>query len=759
MELKRKLAKKFFVFNSVIAASLFSSAANSANFVGNYYGGLPEKIVGDTLLKQLTNTSIFSKIPGNSETLGTDVAVSLSGTKFTQKFQLLVNLGADRSANFYIRPSSLTSSAPKSIGTNRDKSWYAFSGITARVDPSSHSVKVNLYGTAPYKNWTTYQSKSSALLFPYYIDGANSVSSNGLASDSSGSGILFRWSSSANYSLDANATAAVVTVYVAPSLSDSSGYISVNINQATYDSNTGEIVIGKQLTDSLQSFYVDGYSLSQWMNLPIIASSSSAAFNDDYLSVVGNIPAGSNPTDKYFADNAAAVYLGHTVTKASARQPRGISDDFYYCLSTFGLWCVERLFGAPSIDGADDHRIDPVIVSQPQPPSNIDSLQAYDVAEIGPPRRNPNLDDVDLAMNMLACGQEDPDDATSPLACTVDDSTAIAAFTALSLDDARTMRRALHDYADALESGAASPPTINTNNSAVNSWAIQNPELAETLLDGVISVMNSSSAVDQPSTKGAVRNRGKKMIRASCVKSSSVQEASDEGWICIKKAKVKTSDAGNRTGVPPNVQPGGQYYLQSDGTQTANFNTLIREIVNSSQIPPGFSSSNFGASVRAIARDGAPSGYNRGIVYLMNANFQGQASNTGRRFGFGLQHILSPGPSQQQRDRGITQDASIGHREDWAALGVGNDTAGQNQLTRIIMSAVTSTTAISSQAQRNSMVAGFSYARDYSSIVVANGSTYDTYTNIRIVIGGDGNIITAYPLKGAKHTQTKSDLK
>jgi len=755
MKSKTKSVSVLIFVHSTCAALIFSFASNaqsasgstvSASFIGNYFGGLPQNITGDTLVKQLVNTSKFPGITGTSETFGTDVPVNFSSTRFTQKFKLLVALDQDRSANFYIRPTGLGSTLPNIIGVNQPKGGNAFSGISARIDPVSGKMVVKLFGTADQS--------------PVILDQQSTLGTYSFNSLGGPSGFWLRWTNTASYSLDADATAAMMTVYVIPSVTGPGGYIAANFNQATYDGSSASIVIGKQLNSSPFYFSVDDYSLNQWMQLPVIASSSKSAFDDDYLSMAGNIPAGTTPTDKYFGDNGSAVFLEHTVTKPSSRTARGISDDIIYCVSTLGAWCLERFFGAPTLPDSSTNppALHPVIVTQPQPPSNIDSLRAYDVLEIGSPRRLA-LDDVDVALNMQACGQENPDDVTSPNACTSDDDIAMRAFTALSLNAAMAMRQALHDYADALQSGAASPPTINTNNPAVNIWAIRNPELAESLLDSTINVMRSSTAVDQPLIGGTVRNRGKKMIRASCVQSSATNEASGEEWECVKKARSKTSDAGNRTGVPPNLQRGGQYYMRDNASQSTNFQTLVREVTNRSQIPAGFSSTNFASSVRAIARDGASPGFNRGIVYIMDANYQQSSSNTGRRFGFGLAHILSPGPTPQQLASGIAQDASIGHREEWANLGVGNNVTGQNLLARIIMAALTSTNDARRQTQRGAINGGFSYTRDYDSIMISNGSTYDTYTNIRIVIGGNGNVITAFPLKGARHTSSKSDLK
>ncbi|WP_143751082.1 hypothetical protein [Burkholderia sp. HI2714] len=749
----RIISKKKCIGGATMAAFLLSSgllfygtSSVAADFRSNYFGGLPERIDGNVLLKQIVNRSIFVNIDGANETLGTDAVTSLLGGRFTQIFGLVVKLGPDgtdnRAASFFMRTAGLYGNAP-SIILKDSSGNYGYSGISAHFGNGIASIKFFGAGEdhSNYVNGTSFRRSLE--------DSKNLVKNDG------GSVIFKRMTASDAYVLDDSATAVKMSVYVSPS-SDGGGYILVTFNQAQYNEAGKLIFIGKNLTSKQFVYKVDGYTINQWMSLPVIASSSKSAFDGNFDAFVRNIPATVNPTDQYFGENESVILFSHLAKKPASREARGIGEDIWQCLSTFGLWCLERFGGAPTID-APSHEmlVSEIVTSQPQR-SNRTELTPYVSEEISPPRRLSNREDVQLAMDELACGKSDPSDISSPQECSVEDEQATSVFTNLSLNEMQSLRQALHDYADALQWGAAAAPIVNTGNGIVDQWVLQNPGRAEGLLDSLIIIARNSSAIDKPTTKGAVRNR-KKAIKAQCV-SNSRQEVEGEGWECVKKVAKMKGGSTERTGLPPTLNKGGVFYMSTDGAQAGNFNVLIREVSNSGLAPAGYTSENFRMMVSAIARDGAPAGLNRGVVYLMNSVNPNRHANQGVRFGFGIAHILSPGPTEEQRRRGITSGPDIGHREDWARLGVNNDAAGRALLARIIMAAISGSDAPLSSPPRVSSN-GFNYARTYGSITIGNGLHYDTYTNIVIVIGSNGNVITAYPTRNSRKKSGASELR
>ena len=305
----------------------------NAEFRGAYSGGIPDGVVGDTLLKQFANTSIYPAFQGGVEPLRID-AIPAFGDNFRQAIKILVKFDsvADKKASVMLRPTGLNT-LPDIVGRESasENARAAFSGITAHVTAST--LEVNFFGTID-SDMRPSQGASGEHNWRFSFPA-------GMSSSAASTPYLHQWIDRKSIAVDSDATAVLISAYIVPSTSTSnhagSGYIALQFNQATLD-GVKTIVVGKSLTDMPLLFEINKYSMDQWQTLPIIASSSHIAHTDGRNAVAWNIPAAMPPISEYFRDNSSVAYMEYLATRPSGRERRGItSDDLAYCLSTIGM--------------------------------------------------------------------------------------------------------------------------------------------------------------------------------------------------------------------------------------------------------------------------------------------------------------------------------------------------------------------------------------------------------------------------------------
>ncbi|MBD1567185.1 hypothetical protein P4S52_09575 [Vibrio sp. SA48] len=399
-------------------------------------------------------------------------------------------------------------------------------------------------------------------------------------------------------------------------------------------------------------------------------------------------------------------------------------EDFIQGITSLTAWWWEMLFGAPSIcsslpqSGLPAPQIDLVPVRNQ--PTNID-LSVYEADEI----QGGDVPDFEVAMGVQFCNDRPPTRRTgNPEDCTLADRDAIRLIGNLSLRSVRELIQNINDYHADSAAGAAAPLHLTTGNAQLDAWMIADPERAANALSSAASIAQVSDSRANPEKPNNMRQRKKKVVKASCAENNAMREASEQGWECVRKAKRKLKRQDDVIAVPPQLQTGGRYYLAG----RSEFDVLVRTFLRPGpELPAGIRSNEFAGLTAAIAHDGASTGDNLGIVYLNNPVNRGR-----QRFPFGLNHIWAPGGGGGDQ----------GHREDWRALSVNS----ASDLTRVIMAALTDVHAQYTQTR----TADGKVVRTYRRFSFMDGGRQTVYQNVRIVLRQNGMVVTAFPLKNAK---------
>ncbi|MHA2690738.1 hypothetical protein, partial [Vibrio harveyi] len=222
----------------------------------------------------------------------------------------------------------------------------------------------------------------------------------------------------------------------------------------------------------------------------------------------------------------------------------------------------------------------------------------------------------------------------------------------LSPRSVRELIQNINDYHADSEAGAAAPLHLRTGNTQLDAWMAADSERAANALSSAASIAEVSDSRANPDKPSNMRQRKKKVVKASCAENNVKREASEQGWECVRKAKRKLNRHDNAIAVLPQLQTGGRYYLAG----TSEFDVLVQTFLRPGpELPAGIRTNEFAGLTAAIAHDGASTGDNLGIVYLNNPVNRGR-----QRFPFGLNHIWAPGGGGGEQ----------GHREDWRALSV-----------------------------------------------------------------------------------------
>jgi len=523
-------------------------------------------------------------------------------------------------------------------------------------------------------------------------------------------------------------------------------------NAAAGDNSTqypGRIVARARLISDVK-LKVDAEAWTHWIQQAIRAGSA----DTNRALVAGRVGSAAFVEQRMLS---LASDGGHA-SGSNARKKRCV-EDWILAATTFGSWFIERLLlgadSACSLDGASDanapHRdlalveIVPFIQARPNIDHAIYEATAYPDDEASAFAR---------AAGILFCGDDIANGGTgSNDACTVQDHAALTAIGALS---PRAVRRLLDQIAGIGASARGETQPLRTGNTRLDQWLNADWTRASNALDAALSVVAVSDAALAPEQPMAAGGGSAVLVKASCAHSdafgephpAAVSEDDDSNrnaWqACTKKSQKKVGTQGKRFAVPPLVQSHGQYHMRpaeafADLRRSDPFRRLIAQFNASGRSRPGgMTESQFPLMTRAIAVDGARTGDNLGIVFLNDATDRRQPGR--RRFSFGLEHIWAPGTGGGD---------NAGHRGDWAALD-GLPVDSLDMLAHIVMSALTDVNADYVQQRPD---AKGNRPRTYRSFRFTYSGALYVIHDVRVILGQNGMVITAYPLVGAKAVQ------
>jgi hypothetical protein len=421
----------------------------------------------------------------------------------------------------------------------------------------------------------------------------------------------------------------------------------------------------------------------------------------------------------------------------SIRSPRSIESFLSGVYSTFGL--VYHFFRNADLSWTDPrnnapaHRVELVPAHEPEHPDTVEVTVAS--------KLNGNArSDFGFAMGIAFCNDRPRPNGqnVSAEACTLEDYEAAEAIGDLT----PAALHALIAQIDATNNaGAAATEPLRTGNARLERWLNENWDRASNALNAAVAIVGVSDMAEDPQQPGKRKEKlnGKtaSLVSARCATGVETQDeaqanAEDDWQECTSQARRRLLARGAVSLVPLVQTRGGQYHLRN----TPGFDLLVRQFRNSGKtLPPGISGDQFGGMTRAIARDAAHTGHNLGIVYLNDPVALG-GNPRPYRFTFGLEHIWTPGAGGGDY---------AGHRDDWGNF-PGLPINGREMLVNVIMAALTDVNAHYQQERGRTG----NVVRTYRRFMFQHGGQSFMLTNIRIVLGQNGMVITAYPLQGAK---------
>lgn len=521
--------------------------------------------------------------------------------------------------------------------------------------------------------------------------------------------------------ISANATHFVVTLYVVPRLNNESmpqgkSNLLVTVKEATVQ---GMHVVGGRLLAGNVTLAVDERNWSHWRQEPLRAGVVSA--NDSPLD-----PARAITRRLPFVEQRTIDLRDESGGRR--RDKRCVSDILYQASNLLLPALLEVYFGQADLCSLDPHpnqdiagMLPLVEVTDPQDiPRNIDST-VFEASAL-----NPDQDTFDAAMGIQFCNANHrPGDGEEP--CSDDDQRAIAAIgdlTPLEIDELLAQITRMFDP-DQPGTG-----TLRTGIPELDRWLNANPARAEEALNAAKAIVHVSDAAKEP--KAPVKNKKKKkakLLKASCISTTQENDGSGDAFeLCVRKATRKIGETGPVVALPPLVENNERFHLRG----TPEFNRLVREFRNTGRsLPPGIADEQFSRFTAAIARDRAPTGDNLGIIFINDPALRGNDA----RFKYGIEHIWSPGGGGGDDE---------GHREDWQGL-PGLSVNGREMLAQVIMAALTDPNARFTQTRsRNGNI-----RRNFEYFTFMRGQQLFVIRNVRIVLGQNGMVITAFPLPGA----------
>ncbi|GLT17017.1 hypothetical protein GCM10007938_07940 [Vibrio zhanjiangensis] len=644
------------------------------------------------------------------------------GDNLISRIRVLIKVNADNSTSFMIRAIGENATPDSQVSIDRD-GYYGYVGLTGTINGNFLHMRYN--GTGDRALGPTPPLLDSYLFTP-----------------GSGNPLMKYWEFKLNLeeSIEEGYVLATLNIFsdkAQKQLIEKTN-ISFELNNAEYFPETGVTLVGNSLLSSPIHFRTDEYSQNQWSSYHLLYSTSSEAIQDQYFSGQ-HIGAVSPLTQEHrYAKDVDNLILAQQTTlplelpTAHRRQKRCV-EDFIQAVQSLGAWALARWWGEPSVCGVQNNQpianVPPLIVDEPQSTGN-DNNVVYEVIETQPHSDNP--DAFNTAMNVFACDDNVNTDANEGT-CTTEQNDAINLIGDLTRDQLSTVINEVHEHLNLAAQGAGPALSVNTGNPNLDSYINHHPDVAIELLNSAMQIADASNVkpdklVSRRSKKGKKRNDN--VVTGSCA-NSSPEVREDDGFQCVQKIRRRANrqPTDSVVSLPPLMQTGGQYFTRS--SDSANFRTMIRAF-NNIGVSSRMNRNEVATNTWAIAYDGAAPGNNRRFVVLSDAN-------NGRRdrFGFGLAHIWT------NRDGG--------HQNDFTSVGINN----REMLAHMIMAALTSTDG---NVRISTRTGEGGQRRDYAEVRFVYGGNHYVLTNVAIVVGSDGYVITAFPVKKSTLRRLKDEF-
>lgn len=271
--------------------------------------------------------------------------------------------------------------------------------------------------------------------------------------------------------------------------------------------------------------------------------------------------------------------------------------------------------------------------------------------------------------------------------------------------------------------------TLRTGNDELDQWLNADLVRAENALNAAQAVVHVSDARAEPKKPVKNKKKKRKLVKASCTETMARDPSSaDPFQECVRRAKRRIGETEPIVALTPHVVNNERYHARG----TPQFDRLARQFINLGRgMPWGLSEAQFAKFTAAIARDRAPTGDNLGFVFINDPTLR----NGPERFRYGVEHIWAAGAGGGD---------TAGHRDDWQALR-GLSVRGRDMLIQLIMAALTDPNARFTQTRTSNG----NVVRTFEYFMFMHGSTPFAIRNVRIVLGQNGMVVTAYPLRNA----------
>jgi hypothetical protein len=459
-----------------------------------------------------------------------------------------------------------------------------------------------------------------------------------------------------------------------------------------------------------------------------------------------NLPAGFTGGVPFIEQRAIAL---NGDSNARRRDKRCMSDIAYEISHLMFPLLLEVYFGRADLCSLDPHPNQDIAAPLPLVEiTNRDDVPAYVTSTVyeavaREPDQLGGTDAFDAAMATQFCNTNNPQ-ANDGTACTDEDLRAAGQIGTLSPAQITELLAHIERMFDPDQPGTA---TLRTGHAELDRWLNADLERAENALNAAQAVVHVSDVrknPKEPIKNDNDENRKRPLVKSSCVMTDKHARASDDDGfqVCVRDAKRRLNIRRSVIAVPPLVEHAQERNdAKKDKTRenhgyfrprTPEFNRILTEFRNSGrEMPRGLSQSQLAEFTAAAARDPAPTGDNVGLILFNNPAFRG----TVQRFPYGIEHIWAPGG-------GGGDDA--GHRDDWTGF-KGFKVERRELMVDVVMTALTDPNAQYTQTRtrKGNIVRTFHYF-----VFTHNGTMY-AIRNVRIVLGQNGMVITAYPLRNA----------
>ncbi|PNQ54109.1 hypothetical protein C1141_17635 [Vibrio agarivorans] len=636
------------------------------------------------------------------------------GDNLISRIRILIKVNQDSSSSFMIRAIGEDSTPDSGISVDQDRNW-GYVGLVGDIRGNELFMRYN--GTGERALCPTPSLLNSFLFTP-----------------GSGNPLMKYWEFKLNLKEDVEEGYVLVTLNIFSDKAQKQLFektnLSLEINRADYFPETGISVMGDSLLSSPIHFRTDEYSQNQWSSYHLLYSTSTEAINDRYFSGKHISVLSSSVQENRYASDLSNLILAQQTTiplalPSTHRRQKRCLEDFIQSLQSLGAWAFARWLGEPSVCGIKSHQptanVPPLIVDDPQLTGNSNNV-VYEVIEVQPHSDNP--DGFNTAMNVLACGDNVNTD-TNEGECTTEQNEAINLMGDLTRNQLSTVINDVQEHLNLSAQGASTALSVNTGNSHLDFFINGNPEVAIDLLNSAMQIANVSNVkqdklVSRRTKKGKKRNDN--VLTGSCAHNDP-EVKDDDSSQCVQKIRRRANKKPTETVVslPPLLQTGGRYFTRS--SDSSNFHNMLKAF-NNSGVSSRMSMNELTGHTWAVAYDGVASGNNRNFIILSDANNgrRGRAS-------FGLEHIWT--------------NKDGGHQGDFTRHGFHN----RDMLAHMLMAALTS---VNSNPYITTRTGEGGQRRDYAAVTFVYGRYHYLFTNVAIVVGSDGYVITAFPTRGSR---------